>query len=59
MVGAIDGCSINLDGSGVEIYKYDLTDPGQKTIINEAKKKIHYPVLEWHSLAQLMVHLFL
>jgi hypothetical protein len=43
MVGAIDGCSINLDGSGVEIYKYDLTDPGQKTIINEAKNKNTLP----------------
>jgi len=38
MVGAIDGCSVKLDGHIVEIYKYDLKDAGQKTIIDNAKK---------------------
>jgi hypothetical protein len=38
MIGAIDGCGIELNGSEIEIYKYDLKDPGQKTIIENAQK---------------------
>jgi hypothetical protein len=38
LIGAIDGCGIKLNGSGIEIYKYDIKDPGQKTIIENAKK---------------------
>ena len=38
MIGAIDGCGIKLSGSRVEIYKYDIKDPGQKTIIENAIK---------------------
>jgi hypothetical protein len=37
-IGASDGYGVELDGSRVEIYKFDMKDEGQKTIINKTKK---------------------
>ena len=38
MAGAIDGCRSKLDGVSVEIYKYDPTDKGGKTVLENARK---------------------
>ena len=36
MIGAIDGCRVNINDSSIEIYKFDINDPGQRTIIENA-----------------------
>jgi hypothetical protein len=38
MIGAIDGCGVNLNGFSIEIYKFDIKDQGQKTIIENAQQ---------------------
>jgi hypothetical protein len=38
MIGAIDGCVATLNGSSIEIYKFDNNDLGQKTILENAQK---------------------
>ena len=36
IIGAIDGCRVNINDSSIEIYKFDINDPGQKIIIENA-----------------------
>lgn len=38
MLGAVDGCRIDLNGETVSIYKFDSKDSGGKTILANAKK---------------------
>jgi hypothetical protein len=52
MIGAIDGCRVSVNGSSIEIYKFDINDPGQKTIVENAQRTntmsmmgITFPVL--------------
>ena len=37
MVGASDGAAVEILGDEVELYKYDLTDPGQRSIVGRAR----------------------
>ncbi|MDD4923968.1 MAG: hypothetical protein PHF74_03935 [Dehalococcoidales bacterium] len=37
LIGAADGCGLIISGEAIEIYRYDLDDPGQNTIITNAK----------------------